>query len=109
MAAFHTDGSWQVRKGLLIAAAVAILVVVALRLLHVPRLARIGAGYVAEQTCACLFISRRSPESCHLDLEPLARRVVRVRVSDGEVTARSFVLARATARYTRGLGCTLVD
>ena len=40
---------------------------------HLSDLAFIGAGYAAEQTCSCLFVSHRTLESCRTDLEPLAR------------------------------------
>jgi hypothetical protein len=83
--------------------------VVAWRVLRLSDLSEIGAGYAAQQTCACLFISRRSPESCRMDLDPLARRLVSVKIGAAEVTARSMGVARATARYEKAFGCSLVD
>jgi hypothetical protein len=88
--------------GLLVAGAA-----IAWRLLHLPDLARIGTGYAAQQTCACLFVSGRSPESCRTDLEPMARWLVSVERGEGQVTARSMGLARAVARYQKGFGCSL--
>jgi hypothetical protein len=70
-------------------------------------LLRIGAGYTAQQTCACLLVSGRSLESCMTDLDPLARRVVSVRVGEGEVTASALGIATATARFDKSYGCTL--
>jgi hypothetical protein len=84
-------------------------ILVAWRLLQLSELARIGTGYAAQQTCACLFISLRSPESCHMDLDPLARRFVSVKPGPAEVTARVLGLARATARYQTGFGCSLTE
>jgi hypothetical protein len=98
------------RKGLLLVAAVLIMGgAVAFRALRLGDLAYIGAGYTAEQTCACLFVSRRSAESCSGDLEPMARWFVSVTPGADTVTARSFLIARATARYQKDLGCALQD
>jgi hypothetical protein len=96
------------RKRLLVAAAVLIVgVVVAIRVLHLPDLVHIGAGYTAEQTCACLFISRRTLESCRGDLEPMARWLVAITPGADSVTARSFVFSSATARFQKSFGCSL--
>jgi hypothetical protein len=78
-------------------------------LLRLPEYARIGVGYTAQQTCACLFISGRSPASCRMDLDPLARKIVSVEVGAAEVTARSAGFARAIARYRKGMGCSLEE
>jgi hypothetical protein len=79
------------------------------RTLRLSDLASIGAGYAAEQTCACIFISHRELASCMTDLEPLAQRLVSVRVGKEEVTAHSFGLGGAVARYEQGFGCSLRD
>ncbi len=100
------------RKILIVTAAVLVVGVgVAWRVFHVDDLIHIGAGYTAQQTCACLFISHRSLESCQGDLEPLARRAVAITVdeSGGTVTTRSFFVSRATARYEKDFGCALAD
>jgi hypothetical protein len=83
--------------------------IAAWRMFRLSELASIGAGYAAEQTCACLFVSHRTPESCRTDLEPLARWLVSVRAGADEVTARAFGVATATARYEKNFGCTLRD
>jgi len=97
------------RKWLLIAivAVVAVAVAIAWRLFRVSDLAQIGSGYAAEQTCACLFVSGRSLESCRADLDPLAQWLVSVRPGPREVTATCLGVATATARYEKGFGCTL--
>ena len=96
------------RKRLLVAAAALIVAaVVAVRVLRVPDLAHIGAGYTAEQTCACLFISQRTLESCRGDLEPMARWLVAITPGADSVTARSFVFSSATARFQKNFGCAL--
>jgi hypothetical protein len=78
-------------------------------LLDLTELARVGTVYTAQRTCACLFISRRTPESCHGDLDPMARWLVSVAIGDAHVTARSLGVGRATSRYQPGFGCALVD
>ena len=83
---------------------------VAWRVLRLGDMARIGAGYTAQLTCACVFISHRPEQSCRDDLESLAQRLVTVRVGAQEVTARSMAgVARATSRYDKTYGCQLVD
>jgi hypothetical protein len=79
--------------------------------LHLLTLVRIGPGYSAEITCACVFVSGRTPESCSGDLDLLARRLVSVSVAPASrsVTASSFGLVRRTARYLDGYGCSLED
>jgi hypothetical protein len=84
-------------------------VVIAWRVFRVPLLVNIGTGYAAQQTCACLFVSGRTIESCLGDLEPLARKLISVHPGTAEVTASSFGLVTATARYEKGFGCSLRD
>jgi len=81
----------------------------AFRALRLSDLAHIGTGYAAQQTCACVFISHRSLASCVTDLEPLARRLVSVRVGTHEVTAHTLGMSRTVARYEQGFGCSLRD
>src|SRR4051794_12972877 len=103
--------AWSRRKQVLVGAAafVVVGVAVAWRALRVSDLLHIGAGYAAQQTCACLLVGGRSLESCLGDLDPLARRVVAVRVGADEVTATALGLSAATARFEKGYGCTLRD
>jgi len=82
---------------------------VAWRVLRVPLLLKIGTGYAAQQTCACLFISGRTLDSCLGDLEPLARKLISVHPGTGEVKASGLLLESATARYEKGFGCALRD
>jgi hypothetical protein len=80
------------------------------RFLHLGDLVLIGTGYSARQTCACLFVSHRSAESCRADLDPLAQRLISVEIGAQQVTARSIAgIARATARYEQGFGCSVSD
>ena len=105
-------GSAQTRRKwllLAIAGIVTVVVIAAWSVFRVPELAQIGAGYAAEQTCACLFLGGRSLESCRGDLNPLTRWVVGLRPGPDQVTASSLGLAKATARYEKNFGCTLQD
>src|ERR1041384_6003606 len=83
--------------------------VVAWRVFRVPLLLDIGTGYAAQQTCACLFVSGRTLDSCLGDLEPLARKLISVDPGTAEVTASGFIVKTATARYESGFGCSLRD
>jgi hypothetical protein len=86
-----------------------IAVVVAWRVFRVPLLLNIGTGYAAQQTCACLYVSHRTLESCLGDLEPLARKLISVHQGTEEVTASGFAVVAATAHYEKGFGCALRD
>lgn len=91
---------------------VAVLLAVVLTLgyaLHLPTLAHVGAGYSAQQTCACLFVSGRPLENCKGELEPLAQKLVSVSAGERAVTARAMLFSSATSRYEDGFGCSLVD
>lgn len=66
-----------------------------------------GAGYSAQQTCACLWVSGRALESCKTDLDPLAQKLISIRVGSNEVTASGFGFTAATASYEKGFGCSL--
>ena len=81
--------------------------VVAWRRYRVSALLDAGAGYSAQQTCACLWVSGRTLESCKTDLDPLARKLVSIRVGVNDVTASGFGIATATATYEKGFGCSL--
>jgi hypothetical protein len=97
------------RKRLLVGVVAFLLVGIAVgwRVFRVSDLASIGAGYSAEQTCACLFIGHRTLDSCLGDLDPLARKLISVHPGSDEVTASGFGVATATARYEKGFGCSL--
>ena len=99
------------RKRLALGVVILLLVAgaVAWRVLRVPLLLKIGTGYAAQQTCACLFISGRTLDSCLGDLEPLARKLISVHPGSAEVTASVLLLETATARYEKEFGCSLRD
>lgn len=98
------------RNGVLLALVALVLVLAAAgvwRRYRVSGLLAAGVGYSAQQTCACLWVSGRSLESCETDLDPLAKKLVSMRVGSSEVTASGFGLATATASYEKGFGCSL--
>ena len=99
------------RKRLALGVLVFLLVAIAIawRVFRVSLLLNIGTGYAAQQTCACLFISGRTIESCLGDLEPLARKLISVHSGTAEVTASGLFLETATARYEKDFGCSLRD
>ncbi len=97
------------RKRIALAVAALLLIAAALLWRKLMPLGRIGTGYAAEQTCSCLFVSGRTLDSCKEDLEPLARKLVSVRVGTDEVSASAIGLMHARARYEATRGCTLVE
>ena len=97
------------RLALGVVALLLVALAVAWRVFRVPLLLNIGTGYTAQQTCACLFVSGRTLESCLGDLDPLARKLISIHPGADEVTASGFVLETATARYEKGFGCSLRD
>lgn len=97
------------RLALGVVAFLLIAIIVAWRVFRVPLLLNIGTGYAAQQTCACMYVSHRTLESCLGDLEPLARKLISVRPGTDDVTASGLALVTATAHYEKGFGCALRD
>jgi hypothetical protein len=96
------------RKRIVWAAVVLLVAALGVGAQQFRKLAIIGSGYAAEQTCACLFVSGRSLDSCRHDLDVAAQRMVKLEPGEQQVHART-PLASATARYQPGFGCTLVE
>lgn len=70
--------------------------------------ARIATSYVAQQTCACLHVGGRSPESCRRDYRP--QDIAKISVTQKGQEVRASVLGglvTATSRNSEGYGCTL--
>jgi hypothetical protein len=97
------------RIGLGVIALVLVAIIVGWRVFRVPLLLNIGTGYAAQQTCACMFVSHRTIDSCLGDLEPLARKLISIHPGSAEVTASGFLVESATSRYEQGFGCSLRD
>jgi hypothetical protein len=68
-------------------------------------LARIATNYAAEQTCACLFVSGRSPESCQAELGRFASRFMTWRIEEPAVTVSLLRVFSARAEFEQGFGC----
>ena len=72
--------------------------------------ARIGSGYVAKQTCSCLFVAHRAPDSCPRDYEPAAIKPLTVTPAASSVTVSALGgLISAQAQFEEGFGCHLVN
>lgn len=76
-------------------------------------LARIGTAYVAKQTCSCLYVGGRTPDSCASDYDPDIYRLFSVRIetetATQAVSTQAFSIFRARAVFEPGFGCTLVE
>jgi len=97
------------RKRIVLAVAALVIVGVLLLARRFAPLGRVGSGYAAEVTCACLFVSGRTLDSCRGDLDPLAQKLVSIHVGSDEVRTSSMGLLRARAQYSPATGCTLVE
>jgi hypothetical protein len=97
------------KRTLLVLAILVVAGAITWRALHLSELTHIGAGYSAQQTCSCMFVSGRSLASCRSDLAPMAQKLVSIHVTLDEVTATALGVSRATSRYHKGLGCSLQD
>lgn len=68
--------------------------------------ARIGTTYVAKQTCSCLFVAGRPPDSCRTDFDPEALRSLDVAIAGNAVTVSALRgLISARAEFEKGYGC----
>jgi hypothetical protein len=72
--------------------------------------ARIGAAYVAKQTCSCLFVARRSMESCATDYDSNDIAPLAIDAGDGGVSVSALGgLVSARAEFAEGFGCHPAD
>lgn len=72
--------------------------------------ARIGTAYVAKQTCSCLFVARRSMDSCKTDYSPRDVEPLSWLTSDDSVTVSALGgIIAAKSVYEAGFGCHPVD
>jgi hypothetical protein len=68
--------------------------------------ARIGTTYVAKQTCSCLFVAGRPPDSCRTDFDPEALRSLDIATGDSAVTVSAVGgLISARAEFEKEYGC----
>jgi hypothetical protein len=68
-------------------------------------LVRIGTAFAAKQTCSCLLVSRRSPESCMKDYDPEVANRFSWHVGDRRVTVSALGIFSSTAVFDDGFGC----
>ena len=68
--------------------------------------ARIGTTYVAKQTCSCLFVAGRPPNSCRTDFDPEALQSLEVVAGNSAVTVSALNgLISARSEFEKGYGC----
>ncbi len=68
--------------------------------------ARIGATYVAKQTCSCLFVAGRSLHSCSTDFSDESVRSLDIVTSRRSVTVSAlYGLISSRAEFEPGYGC----
>ena len=68
--------------------------------------ARIGTAYVAKQTCSCLFVARRSADSCATDYNAADIRQLTVEPAASSVTVSALGgLVSTRAEFGEGYGC----
>ena len=82
----------------------------AFALRKVPAEADMATGYVAQQTCACRFVSDRSEASCVADFPQDAIEHIRIKVDDGAKRVRAsavFGVVHASAVFDERFGCRL--
>jgi hypothetical protein len=73
-------------------------------------LARIGTGFAAEQTCSCLYVSRRPLGSCMTDFDPAAARWFTWHVDERKVTVSALLgVFVSTSVFDDGFGCHVVE
>lgn len=75
---------------------------------HLRASVEVGAGYVAKQTCSCVFVGGRSLASCRADLMASVDRIEAELLDTGEgVRAWLPLLGERVARHEAPYGCTL--
>jgi len=75
-----------------------------------PAYADIAAGYVAQQTCTCRFVSGRAEASCLGDYPEDAVKHIRLEVDPAAKRVRAsalFGVFHASAVYDERFGCRL--
>lgn len=100
----------RLKRVLIGAAVVAVIAVAAWSGREAYATARLGTVYVSKQFCSCLFVARRSYESCLTDYDP--RDLAALTVERGESGVRTSALwglVSARAEFEPAYGCHPVD
>lgn len=77
--------------------------------------ASISTGFVAQQTCTCLYVSGRTMDSCLSDIPEDSQASIAITASDPDAAERSVNVSalnglfKAQAAYDEAFGCGLVD
>jgi ABC-type molybdate transport system substrate-binding protein len=70
----------------------------------------IGTGYVAKQTCSCMFVVGRTAEACSTDYDAQVVQRLKVQPAASSVTVSALGgLLSAKAEFEEGFGCHLVN
>jgi hypothetical protein len=70
----------------------------------------IGTGYVAKQTCSCMFVVGRTAQACSTDYDPKTVQLLKVQPAASSVTVSALGgLLSAKAEFEEGWGCHLVN
>jgi hypothetical protein len=68
--------------------------------------AHIGATYVAKQTCSCLFVAKRTEQSCRTDYNAADLQRLKVEPGDSDVTVSALGgMISGRAEFEQGFGC----
>ena len=98
------------RRVIVIAAAVAILVVTAATVyaLRVASDASVGAAAMAKVVCSCVFVDERALDACRRDDPPGFETIpVTIEASSKTATSTLFGIVSRRATYREETGCTL--
>jgi hypothetical protein len=100
----------RARSGVIVGVAVVIAAAGAWFAHRVVDQAHIGTAYVAKLTCSCLFVSRRTPQSCATDYDAAAVRPLTREIAGQSVTVSALGHIIATrAVFEPGFGCHVVN
>ncbi len=102
--------TWRWIEVLAVGIALCVSIAVGVATMMILEALPVGAGYVAKNMCSCVFIGRRSLESCRPDMLEVMSGIV-IDVSDlpprRGVRASMPPFAARFARYEEPYGCTL--
>ncbi|MEM7367168.1 MAG: serine hydrolase [Bacteroidota bacterium] len=68
----------------------------------------IASSYAAKTACSCLFVAERAEDDIKQDLHPVSYVRLAIDWENKSVSGHVWGLARRTAVYRQGLGCTLL-